>query len=87
MKNEGVKGLKETAEHFKESPIIGQKPQWIRYIVEQLGPHFVEAKMIFNARNDGWKASNFHEKCDGQGATVSFIQIKNGACIGGFTTA
>jgi hypothetical protein len=43
--------------------------------------------MIFNARRDGWTAEDFHEKCDGQGPTISFIQIKDGPCIGGFTTA
>lgn len=43
--------------------------------------------MIFNARQHGWKAKDFHEYCDGKGPTVSFIQVKNGPCIGGFTTA
>ena len=52
-------------EYFRESPIIGQKERWKKYIVEQLGPHFIDVKMIYNARKDGWKASNFHEKCDG----------------------
>ena len=60
-------------DHFRESPIIGSKEKYKRFIVDKLGPHFVEARMIYNARNDGWKASNFHEKCDGQGPTVSLI--------------
>ncbi len=42
--------------------------------------------MIFNARIDGWSAQDFHESCDGKGPTISFIQIKDGPCIGGFTT-
>ena len=42
--------------------------------------------MIFNARKEGWSALDFHESCDGQGPTISFIQIKDGPCIGGFTT-
>ncbi len=43
--------------------------------------------MIFDSKKDGKRAEDFHEKCDGRGPTVSFIQIKDGPCIGGFTTA
>ena len=43
--------------------------------------------MIFNARRDGWKAKDFHENCDLKGPTLSLVQVKNGPCIGGFTTA
>ena len=42
--------------------------------------------MIYNGREDGWKAKDFHRKCDRKGPTVSFIQIEDGPCIGGFTT-
>jgi hypothetical protein len=55
--------------------------------VDNLGSKLVSVKMIFNARKDGWSASDFHEKCDDIGPTISFIQLKNGPCIGGFTTA
>ena len=41
--------------------------------------------MIYNGREDGWKAKDFHKKCDRKGPTVSFIQIQDGPCIGGFT--
>ena len=60
-------------DHFSESPIIGSKYQYKRYIVEKLGPHLIKARMVYSARRDGWKASNFHDKCDGQGPTVSLI--------------
>jgi hypothetical protein len=42
--------------------------------------------MIYNGKEDGWKAKDFHKKCDMKGPTVSFMQIENGPCIGGFTT-
>ena len=45
---------------FKESPMIGSQDTWQRFIIEKLGPHLVGAKMIFNARKDGWKAKDFH---------------------------
>jgi hypothetical protein len=47
----------------------------------------IDAKMIFNAKVDGWKAKDFHKKCDLQGPTISLIKIKEGPVIGGFTTA
>jgi hypothetical protein len=42
--------------------------------------------MIYNAREDGWKAKDFHKKCDRKGPTVSITKVKDGPCIGGFTT-
>ena len=72
---------------FNSSPIIGGNEEWMKTIFEKLGPHLVDAKMIFNAKEDGWKAKDFHKKCDLQGPTISFIQIKDGPIVGGFTTA
>lgn len=74
--------------HFKTSPLIGKKDGWRKFIVGLLGEKYLfEAKMIFNARIDGWRADDFHENCDGKGPTISFIQLKDGPCIGGFSTA
>jgi hypothetical protein len=43
-------------------------------IFEKLRPEvMIEAKMIFNAREDGWDAKDFHAKCDMQGPTISLI--------------
>ena len=33
------------------------------------------------------QAKDFHAKCDRKGPTITFIQLKNGPLIGGFTTA
>jgi hypothetical protein len=60
----------------------------MKLILEKLGPQVVlDAKMIFNAKVDGWKAKDFHSKCDLQGPTLSIMKIKDGPVIGGFTTA
>jgi hypothetical protein len=43
--------------HFKTSPLIGKKDAWRKFIVGHIGEQYiVEAKMIFNARRDGWRA-------------------------------
>ena len=47
-------------DHFKDSPLIGQKVNFIKFIVDKLGPQLVEVKMIFNAKENGWTAQDFH---------------------------
>ena len=41
--------------------------------------------MIFRASRDGFKAIDFHKKCDGKSNTVTFILSKTGKIFGGFT--
>ena len=55
-------------------------------MIKSLGPHLIDVQMIYNAREDGWKAKDFHKKCDRKGPTVSITKVKDGPCIGGFTT-
>ena len=62
------------------------KDEWIRFLIKSLGPHLIDVQMIYNAREDGWKAKDFHKKCDRKGPTVSITKVKDGPCIGGFTT-
>ncbi|CDW81058.1 tldc domain-containing protein [Stylonychia lemnae] len=45
-----------------------------------------QCKLIFKATNDGFTASNFHQKCDNKGPTISFIQSEHGQVFGGYTT-
>jgi hypothetical protein len=41
----------------------------------------------YKASKDGWKAKDFHKMSDGLGPTIALYKIKNGSCIGGFTSA
>jgi hypothetical protein len=36
--------------------------------------------------NSCWNAKDFHDRCDNKGATLNLFQIKDGDCIGGYTT-
>ena len=47
----------------------------------------VEFKLLYRASRDGWAASNFHSKCDNQGATITFIKCKDGNVFGGYAEA
>lgn len=40
---------------------------------------------IFTATKDGWNTSNFHQKSDNQGPTLTVIRTTQGKVFGGFT--
>ena len=59
---------------FSRSPIIGKNSEWMNKIFEKLRPEvIIEAKMIYNAREDGWDSKDIQAKCDMQGPTISLI--------------
>ena len=41
--------------------------------------------LLFDSTRDGWTGPVFHQKCDGQGPTVSVCRTQNGTVCGGFT--
>jgi hypothetical protein len=42
-------------------------------------------KLLYRGSRDGFKASNFHEKCDNQTNTLTLIETTKGFIFGGFT--
>ena len=38
-----------------------------------------------SAVRDGWKAGDFHSKCDGKGATLTLVRSEEGYVFGGYT--
>ena len=43
--------------------------------------------LLFRASRDGYRASNFHSKCDGKSNTVTLVETMTGRRFGGFTDA
>ena len=41
---------------------------------------------IYNAKTDGWKASDFHRLCDEVGWTLVIVETTKDFIFGGFTT-
>jgi hypothetical protein len=41
--------------------------------------------LLYRGSRDGFRASNFHGKCDGQSSTVTIILTATGCIFGGFT--
>ena len=46
-----------------------------------------ETILLFSASRDGWRAFDFHLRCDGKGPTLSLFRTENNECVGGFTMA
>ena len=54
-----------------------QLAQWIED--EKFGWH-----LCYRASDDGWKAQDFHKKCDHVGSTVTLVRCENNI-FGGYT--
>jgi len=42
--------------------------------------------LLYSGHLHGWNWKDFHSRCDSKGRTVSLFQIKDGDCIGGYTS-
>jgi hypothetical protein len=58
-------------------------------IAEVVGPRFAPAttawRLLYRGTRDGFRASDFHSKCDHQGATITVVKSANGYVFGGVT--
>ena len=45
----------------------------------------ITSELLFRTNTDGDSSNTFHSKCDGKGATITFIKTTAGKRIGGFT--
>jgi len=42
-------------------------------------------ELLYRASCDGWKANDFHRKCDSKGATLTIVTTKEGYVFGGYS--
>ncbi len=56
------------------------------FLINLLGNKPVTSTLLYSGHLHGWMPKNFHSKCDKKGRTVSLFQIKDGDCIGGYTS-
>jgi hypothetical protein len=43
--------------------------------------------LLYSGSIHGWMVKEFHSRCDGKGPTISLFKVKDGDCIGGYTSA
>ena len=51
-----------------------------------LGDNKLVTALLYRGSDDGWEAEDFHKRCDDKGPTICLFKIKDGDCIGGYTT-
>jgi hypothetical protein len=56
------------------------------FLINLLGNKPVTSTLLYSGHLHGWKFEDFHSRCDSKGRTVSLFQIKDGDCIGGYTS-
>ncbi len=56
------------------------------FLHKLLGKKAVKTTLLYSGHLHGWYAKVFHDRCDNKGATLNLFQIKDGDCVGGYTT-
>ena len=56
-------------------------------VLKNLNKKAKKYTLLFRASRDGFRASNFHSKCDGKSNTVTLVETKTKRRFGGFTDA
>jgi hypothetical protein len=58
----------------------------LKFLLKLLGNKPVTLTLLYSGHLHGWNKKDFHDWCDSKGRTVSFFQIEQGDCIGGYTS-
>jgi hypothetical protein len=56
------------------------------FLLNLLGNKAINLTLLYSGHLHGWNRKDFHSRCDSKGRTVSLFQIKDGDCIGGYTS-
>ena len=56
------------------------------FLFKLLGNKPLTSTLLYSGHFHGWDGKDFHNRCDNKGRTVSLFQIKDGDCIGGYTS-
>jgi hypothetical protein len=56
------------------------------FLIKHLGNKPVTLTLLYSGHLHGWNYKDFHSRCDSKGRTVSLFQIKQGDCIGGYSS-
>ena len=72
---------------FLPSSKCATEKQQKEYLHKLLGNKRFVTILLFCGSLHGWKAKDFHSRCDNKGPSISLFKIKDGDCIGGYTKA
>jgi len=87
LQQNSIKQIERIKNLFKDSTIIKEDEK--KMINDWLDPYNekkITSEILFRTNIDGDSASNFHNKCNGKGPTITFIKTSVGKRIGGFAS-
>ena len=62
------------------------KGDYVADLQKWIGTNIPADRVLYLASRDGWSGSEFHERCDGKGSTVSIVFCRTGHIFGGFAS-
>jgi hypothetical protein len=57
------------------------------FLVKLLGNKYLVTDLLYRGSDHGWKAIDFHSRCDKKGPTLCLFKIEEGDWIGGYTSS
>lgn len=83
----GPQILSSMIEQFLAKSECAKDDQQKLFLLSLLGNKRFVTTMLYRGSIHGWKAIDFHSRCDNKGPTVSLFKVKDGDSIGGYTKA
>ena len=87
MEQNSIKKIERIKNLFKDSTIVkSDEKKMINDWIDPYSEKNITSELLFRTNVDGDSSSTFHSKCDGKGATITFIKTTGGKRIGGFSS-
>ena len=58
-----------------------------KYLLSLMNYRPLISNILYRGSENGWTQNDFHERCDKKGPTICLFKVKDGDCIGGYTSA
>ena len=58
-----------------------------RYLLKLMNNKAPNTTLLYRGSDHGWSYKDFHNRCDNKGPTLCLFRVKDGDCIGGYTSA
>ena len=87
MEQSGVKKIERIKNLFKDSAIVKEdEKKMINDWIDPYSEKNITSELLFRTSVDGDNSNTFHNKCNGKGATITFVKTTAGKRIGGYTS-
>ena len=86
LEEKGKKQIERIKNLFKDSAIVkNDEKKMINDWIDPYNEKNITSELLFRTSVDGDRSNTFHTKCNGKGATITFVKTTAGKRVGGFT--